>query len=166
MNRFRHTPNLLRAFSLVEVTLALGIISFGMVTMLGLLPLALRLSREAVDTTVEAQIVRALSSELNALDWANFPAAGYGSTRCYDNWGMEVDSKSPQVVYIACVFIPSGGGAVTLPKGGAASGTSNPGMRRAQIFVAHIPDAEFSFAKASGSPSVKSTPVLLVRQDQ
>lgn len=56
-----------RAFSLVEVTLAIGIISFGMLAMLGFMPVGLGTMREAMDQTIQAQIVRTVSSEAKLL---------------------------------------------------------------------------------------------------
>ena len=53
-----------RGFSLVEVTMALGIISFGMVSVLGLIPVGLNTMRQAMDATVEEQIVRKISGEV------------------------------------------------------------------------------------------------------
>lgn len=64
------------AFSLVEVTVALGIISFAFVSLLAMVPIGLDTSMNAVDATVETQIVQRVSTvarqarftELSALD--------------------------------------------------------------------------------------------------
>ncbi len=57
-------------FTLVEVTLALGIISFAFVAMFGLLPVGLNVSRQAIDTTIEAQIVQKLTSQALQTDFS------------------------------------------------------------------------------------------------
>jgi len=61
----RAGPRLRRrlAFSLVEVAIALGISSFAIVTIMGMIPVGLSTMREARDYTVEAQIKRRISSE-------------------------------------------------------------------------------------------------------
>src|SRR4051794_7542521 len=63
-------------FSLVETTLALGIVSFAFVGLLGLIPIGLNSFVKAMDATVEAQIVQRITtvarqakfSELSKLD--------------------------------------------------------------------------------------------------
>lgn len=50
-----HSRN--EAFSLVEVVLALGILTFGVVPLMGLLSIGLQQKRENIDRTVEAQIL-------------------------------------------------------------------------------------------------------------
>jgi uncharacterized protein (TIGR02598 family) len=60
-----------KGFTLTEVVLALGIIAFAFIPVLGLLPLGLDTSRQAIDTTVEAQIVQSLSSKALQADFSN-----------------------------------------------------------------------------------------------
>lgn len=65
-----------QAFSLVEVTLALGILSFAFVALFGLIPIGLVTFATAIDATVETQIVQRVTtvarqakfSELEKLD--------------------------------------------------------------------------------------------------
>ena len=52
------------AFSLVEVALALGIVSFGLVALLGVVPVAMDRYREAMDANVAADVMRTLVGEL------------------------------------------------------------------------------------------------------
>ena len=47
-----------RAFSLVEVTIALGIVSVALIAAVGVIPHGLTIMRQARDQTTEAQIVR------------------------------------------------------------------------------------------------------------
>ncbi len=51
-----------RAFSLVEVSLALGIISFAFVALLGLIPVGLGSAATAIDATVETQIMQRVTT--------------------------------------------------------------------------------------------------------
>ena len=52
------------AFSLVEVTLALGIMAFCLVAIFGLLPTGLNTSRDAIAQTVAANIAGAIGADL------------------------------------------------------------------------------------------------------
>ncbi len=56
-----------RAFSLVEVALALGIVSFGLVALMGVVPVAMDRYRDATDFSVTADVMRSLVGEL---EWA------------------------------------------------------------------------------------------------
>jgi len=55
-------------FSLVEVTLSLGIVAFGLITLLGLLPTGLNLVKESADETTAASIARAISADLRSME--------------------------------------------------------------------------------------------------
>ncbi len=52
----------LTGFSLVEVTIALGVAATAIVSVLGMMPVGLNTMREAVDQTTEAQILRQVST--------------------------------------------------------------------------------------------------------
>jgi len=60
-----------RGFTLTEVVLALGIVAFAFLPVLGLLPVGLDTSRQAIDATVESQIVQGLSSKAIQADFSN-----------------------------------------------------------------------------------------------
>jgi uncharacterized protein (TIGR02598 family) len=53
-----------RGFTLVEVLLALGIVSFAFMALCGMLPVGLKTYRDAMDATCRANIVRVVSAEL------------------------------------------------------------------------------------------------------
>ena len=53
------------AFSLVEVVVALGIVSFAIVAVMGMLPIALKTSRESMTETDAALIARRIFSEIS-----------------------------------------------------------------------------------------------------
>ena len=61
-----------RAFSLVEVAIAFGILSFAMITLIGLLPLALSTMREVKRDTVHANILQYIAAAANLTPFANF----------------------------------------------------------------------------------------------
>ena len=59
----------LQAFSLIETALALGIVAFAFVGLMGLLPAGLGTFRTAIDTTVSAQIVQRIVSDAEQSDF-------------------------------------------------------------------------------------------------
>jgi uncharacterized protein (TIGR02598 family) len=70
-------------FTLVEVMLALAIVSIGLITILGLLPTGLRSARDAADNTIAATVVQDVFSTLRTNPFTNedltalgFPASG------------------------------------------------------------------------------------------
>ncbi len=63
-------------FSLVEVALSLGILSFSLVTLMALVPVALRGSRDAIDKSLELELVQATRARLLSYPYATLPASG------------------------------------------------------------------------------------------
>lgn len=51
------------AFSLIEVTIAMGVMSFCLLTTIGLLPVALTTMRSAMDQTMGSQIMQQIASQ-------------------------------------------------------------------------------------------------------
>ena len=58
------------AFSLVEVTIAIGIVSFALVTLLGVVPVGLIATQEAMRQTARSQIIKQISSDLGMMPFA------------------------------------------------------------------------------------------------
>lgn len=86
------------AFSLVETALALGIVAFAFVGLMGMLPAGLTTFRKAMDTTVSAQIVQKIVSDAEQTDFDNLFAKPESSDanyyvmkrRYFDDQGSEV----------------------------------------------------------------------------
>jgi len=97
------------AFSLIEVTLAIGIVSFAMVSMMGMLPFGLTHFKKAIDTTIEAQIVQAVSSQIELADFSQLtPSSGSfdGKEFDYDSEGAALPGAgAPRALYRATVGI-------------------------------------------------------------
>ncbi len=72
-----------KAFSLVEVVIAIGIVSFAVVAILGLIPTGLNTLKDSTGETVRAQIVRSIAA--SALT-ANF--SSLNASVCFDNDGQ------------------------------------------------------------------------------
>ena len=77
-------------FSLVEVTLALGIISVSLLSLIGLLPAGLGVLRESMESTVHAQIVQRIASELVTTDFAGL----CDEILSFDQEGQMLDDQS------------------------------------------------------------------------
>lgn len=60
----------LKAFSLVEVVLAIGVVSFAMMAMLGTLPVGLKSSQQSRSQVATANIARQLQGELQQLSFS------------------------------------------------------------------------------------------------
>ena len=87
-------------FSLVEVTLALGIIAFAFVALLGMLPAGLSNFRQSIDTVNEATIVQDLNSMVQVTDWSKVDDLDYsksGEVYYYSEEGRLTDTKTKPV---------------------------------------------------------------------
>lgn len=79
------------AFSLIEVALAMGIISFSLLVVLGLMPVGLDTMRQAMDSTQKAQILRRISGEVMLTPWSQLKGTNSldGKKRFFDDEGQE-----------------------------------------------------------------------------
>jgi uncharacterized protein (TIGR02598 family) len=82
---------LTRGFTLVEVTLSMGVISVAMVSVLGLLPVGLTTFRQAMTNTVESQIVQGLSNDVLLTNFDNLQDLA-GEEYDFDNDGRPIKS--------------------------------------------------------------------------
>jgi len=67
---FRHSSSNERAFSLIEVVLAVGVVAFAFVAILGLIPAGMGQFRQAVDTSVCAQIAQRVINDAQQADFS------------------------------------------------------------------------------------------------
>lgn len=128
-------------FSLVEVTLALAIIAFGVVSVAGLLPIGLNVHRQSIDLTVSTQIVQRVTSDVSQADANSLGLSSGGQvtlpTRYFDEQGNELldpagypDSAAASRVYDVQTVL-------TAPAN--VLGSSVHSMTRVQIQIAHNP---------------------------
>src|SRR5438105_1659332 len=73
-------PDIPRGFSLVEVTLALGIAAFCLIALLGLIPLGMQTNQSAVSQTAAASILSSVVADLRATANATQTSAQYDIT--------------------------------------------------------------------------------------
>lgn len=91
-------------FSLVEIAMAIAIVSFAFVALLGMLPTGISTYKRAMDTTVSAQIAQTITGELQETDFLTLLKAtdldrwkvgdadetGMLDTRYFDDQGTEL----------------------------------------------------------------------------
>ncbi len=82
-----------RAFSLVEVTLALGIMAFAFTAVFGMLPMGLQTFRDSADKTRSVQIAQRLVAEVQQTPFSNLPNL-YNTVRFYDIDGEELAASA------------------------------------------------------------------------
>lgn len=95
-----------RGFTLVEITLCLGLVSFALVSTLGLLPAGLTTLRSSMNQTVEAQILQSIASRAVISSFTNVIA----STLYFDDEGLPV--AAGDVAYYTADLTP---GATSFP---------------------------------------------------
>lgn len=86
-----------QGFSLVEVTLAIGVVSFVMVSLMALLPVGLNAFQDSMEGTVSAQVAQRLIAEARQADFAGLQA-GVQSERYFSVEGIEVSEPSDAVM--------------------------------------------------------------------
>lgn len=138
----------------MEVTLAIGIISFAFVAMFGLLPVGLSVSREAMDTTIEAQIVQQLKTQALQTDFSQLGELGKAGDEVYfDDQGKTTDATT--AVYKAG-FLPVPA-TTALP-----AGVSTSKLRTVTIFVLNTKgSAERAALDPVSSKAAKKFTVLI-----
>ena len=83
-------------FSLIEVTIALGLITFAVVAVLGVLPTGLTSLRRAMDQTVEAQIVQTVGAQAVTGEFASVETGG---PLYFDEEGQAIASGDTNTYY-------------------------------------------------------------------
>ena len=106
----------LAGFSLIEVVLAIGVVSFAFVGILGLLPAGLSLFRQATDMSVGAQILQKVTDDARQMDFATLVDAkdtGAGQ-------GNPVTFRAPLAAAPGLRYFDESGGEI-VPASAAAS---------------------------------------------
>ncbi len=83
-------------FSLVEVVLALGLASFALVSMVGLLSVGFRGARDSMNMTVISDIAQGISGEAQLTSWTNL-SANYNSQTSkwyFDDMGARISTSN------------------------------------------------------------------------
>ncbi|PTX93920.1 Verru/Chthon cassette protein B [Spartobacteria bacterium LR76] len=129
-----------RAFSLVEVTIAIGIVAFAFVALVGVLPVGLQTFRRAIDASISAQITQRIINDIQQTDF-DVLVDGHTepfqvSPRYFDDQGSEVKAPASAVYHVKTWVKPATdlpGGSATASNGKLATVTiqiaNNPGNR-------------------------------------
>jgi uncharacterized protein (TIGR02598 family) len=155
-NQLVSTHRLKAGFSLVEVTIAMGIVASVMMALLALLPFGMDSIRDAKNTLVTSRIANEMVTELQSIDWGQQNAFLESYSReifYFDSEGTRLKSKDgPDMAYRVQVTIKSPEKNPILPGVNAAqNGAPRDYRREAEIKVAFAPEGrEVNFA-ATGS---------------
>jgi len=132
-------------FSLVEVTIAMGIVATVLISLLALLPYGMENVREAKSTLVQSRIANEIVGELQVADWGTEPTysrlAKYDdSIRLYDAEGTlladTTKQKTSDAIYKAKIEVPATENS-HLP--GQAGSTQGKYLRKVVVKVAYAP---------------------------
>ncbi|MEI9895870.1 MAG: Verru_Chthon cassette protein B [Chthoniobacter sp.] len=168
-------PRRQSGFSLVEVVLAVGVISFAFVAIMGLIPAGLQQFRQAIDNSVCAQIAQRIIQDAQLSDFATLTggstapyiqAMNYAASdakksnpipfRYFDEQGNEIVPKSSvpsaselaAIVYHVNTRIAT---ATALP--GSSSSAPNTSLATILVQVAFNPSGKPLKTSASGGPN-------------
>ncbi len=133
-----------RGFSLPEVTMAMGIATLGLTSILGLLPQGINNLRKAGEVTAAARISQEILGSLNQENWT-----GTDTKRrfYYDAFAVPVNlarQSKDDVVYVAEVSIDQA--TVSLPGADA-----DPFLKKVVMKMKQTPYADFDFDAANPS---------------
>jgi len=106
----KHRRHKRSGFSLVEVVLAIGIVAFAFIAVMGLIPVGLTVFNRSVNSTVQAQIAQRLFGEAQQVRFEDLSTIT-DSGRFYDAEGLPVgEGNTPPVggfIYHAVVNPPT-----------------------------------------------------------
>jgi uncharacterized protein (TIGR02598 family) len=153
-------------FSLVEVVLAVGIMALGVVTILGLLPHGLEISRQTANELAESRIIDSIVSDYQAMTWTEFNTAAdaTAANRFYDDQGLSIDNgdadaMATDLTYVVKVEIPEPN--VVLPSD--ANLPPNQNLRRLTIKVVAVPEQNFNFDSPPPGVPIRTVTQLVAR---
>lgn len=93
-------------FTLVEVTMAIGIISFALLTMIGLMPAGLGALRDSTQQSINAQILQQISSGLVVKSFeSRTDFSAFGGTNLYFDEQAQPLTTSSKARYKAAITV-------------------------------------------------------------
>lgn len=127
-------------FSLVEVTLAVAIAALAIITLLGLLPQGLEMSRKTTLITNYSNIVEQIARDLDNARFSMLPTSQ--QRKYFNDQGSELKADSDEIVFVAEIDPRQ---PATLPK----SEASQPYLRRFIIKVTNSSNRDFEFGETN-----------------
>jgi uncharacterized protein (TIGR02598 family) len=152
----RERSRALHGFSLVEVVLALGVVSIAIVSLLGLLSISTGSSRLSDEDTVIAAIARQVDTELRNSPASPFsPSSGFksGDIWYFDNEGHRLTTDVVKAIYQCQINLTADPG---------YDSTDSSGNKTTNLY--HV-ELVFSRASASKAPILQSITTALYRND-
>jgi uncharacterized protein (TIGR02598 family) len=107
------------SFSLVEVTVALGVTAFCLVAVFGLLPVGLKANQNSISQTAAASILSAVIADMRATPKSASSSVQFGitfgteTTLYFDNEGKLSSSLGPNSRYQLKIRFPTNGSGTT-----------------------------------------------------
>ncbi len=134
-----------RGFSLAETAIAVAIAALGMISIIGLLPQGLEMSRRTAGMAAESRILQQVTGEIQAENWndllTKYPS-GAVPNRFYDDQGLVVTAQDGlRVAYVARIEVPTPD--VTMP--GSSDSSAHLYLRRMVVKVSYKADINFNF---------------------
>lgn len=151
-----------RGFSLVEVLMAIGIVAISVLTVVGLLPHGLEVSRKTGDLAYKTRIFQQIVSEYQAMPWSVITGTGAGKVRReYDYQGVPIETSKDKsfVTFVAEAEVMTT--PVMLPVVGGTGDNDN--LRYLVVRIATTGDSSFSFADTEKSGAVATYSSLLAK---
>jgi uncharacterized protein (TIGR02598 family) len=155
------------AFSLVEVTLALGIVAFAFVALFGLLPVGMTVFRQSIDSANETWIMQDFNSMVQVTDWKRVKDLSHEKSRevyYFDEEGRRTDTENHQVanraadrIYAAKLLVEE----IERPGGGPSAGDVNMahGYKVIAVLAPYLnPPAMRDFATVVSGDSILNLP--------
>ncbi|TDU67198.1 uncharacterized protein (TIGR02598 family) [Prosthecobacter fusiformis] len=143
-------PHARQGFSLVEVMVAIGIAAAAITLMIGLLPAGLSTFREAMNTSVTAQIGQRLLYESAQTDYSVLVAPPATKPwRYFDDEGSELPDATGAIFHALIRIQPS----TSIPSG-TAGGTLQPNLATVIVQVAlNAENRDIPITTAPGGPA-------------
>lgn len=123
-------------FSLVEVALAVAIAALAIITLLGLLPQGLEMSRKTSQLTTNSNILDQVIRNYENMQFSSLPTSK--TLKYYTDQGLEVTASSNEISYVVQIDPQQ---PASLPK----TETDEPYLRRLVIKVATTSSSSFNF---------------------
>jgi uncharacterized protein (TIGR02598 family) len=127
-------------FSLVEVALAVAIASLAIITLLGLLPQGLDMSRKTLLLVNDSNILEQVSRDLDSSLFTMLPVAN--TKRYFNDQGREVQQGATDLAFVVQIEPQV---LVSMPK----TETTQPYLKRMIIRIAATNSASFVFSNAN-----------------
>jgi len=127
-------------FSLVEVSLALGIMAFALIALLALVPEALKTTRKAIQTSVSANVMQQVMSEVQLAEFKELEEIEQQTGKIsyyFDADGYRVNSQDDSI-YEAKIVLATRDERIKNPLFPGAS-PDHKYLNRLTVFIAHNP---------------------------